>query len=116
VLGEREPGAFTAAQAFGNWLAPVLLRMLWGVHATDLGPFRAVRWRTLDSLGMRDSTYGWTVEMQARAARARVRTVEIPVSYHRRRHGRSKISGTIVGSLRAGVTILATIARVRLGG
>ncbi len=116
TLGAREPGAFTAVQAFGNWLAPALLRLLWGARATDLGPFRAVRWATLESLGMRDRDFGWTVEMQARAAARGVRTVEVPVSYRRRRHGRSKIAGTLVGSARAGAKILATIVRVRFGG
>ncbi len=116
TLGEREPGAFTPVQSFGNWLAPSLIRLMWGVRATDLGPFRAVRWDTLESLGMRDRDFGWTVEMQARAARAGVPTVEVPVSYRRRRYGRSKIAGTLAGSARAGFKILATLARVRLGG
>ena len=116
ALGEREPGAFTPVQAFGNWLAPALLRFLWGTHATDLGPFRAIRWAALESLGMRDRDFGWTVEMQARAARARLASLEVPVSYRRRRHGRSKIAGTVSGSVRAGFRILATIGRVRLGG
>jgi glycosyltransferase involved in cell wall biosynthesis len=116
VLGEREPGAFTPAQVLGNRLAPALLRLLWGANTTDLGPFRVIRWATLESLGMRDRGFGWTVEMQARAARAGVRGAEVPVSYRRRRSGRSKISGTLAGSLRAGATILATLARVRLGG
>ncbi len=116
VLGEREPGAFTPAQAFGNRLAPALLRLFWGVRATDLGPFRAIRWATLGQLRLRDRGFGWTVEMQARAANLHVPTTEVPVSYRRRRHGRSKISGTVLGSLRAGATILGTLARVRLGG
>ncbi len=116
VVGKRESGAFTPVQAFGNWLAPGLLRLLWGVRATDLGPFRAVRWVTLEALGMRDLDFGWTVEMQARAARAGVPTVEVPVSYRRRRHGRSKVAGTLAGSLQAGYKILVTLARVRLGG
>ena len=115
VLGEREPGAFTPAQEFGNALASALLRLFWGVRATDLGPFRAIRWTTLEALGMRDRDFGWTVEMQARAARLGRVTREVPVSYRRRRHGRSKIAGTLVGSVRAGVKILATLARVRLG-
>jgi glycosyltransferase involved in cell wall biosynthesis len=116
VRGKRERGSFTPAQALGNRLAPFLLRTLWGVEVTDLGPFRAVRWSTLEKLGMRDRGHGWTVEMQARAARDGVVTVEVPVRYRRRRHGRSKISGTIVGSVRAGAKILSTIARVRTGG
>lgn len=116
VLGEREPGAFTPVQEFGNVLASALLRLLWGVRATDLGPFRAVRWPALEQLRMRDTDFGWTVEMQARAARAGLAMTEVPVSYRRRRQGRSKIAGTFSGSLRAGVKILATIARVRFGG
>jgi len=116
VRGQREPGAFTPVQAFGNWLAPGLLRLLWGVRTTDLGPFRAVRWAPLAALGMRDRDFGWTVEMQARAARAGLRALEVPVRYRRRRFGRSKIAGTLVGSTRAGAKILWTIARVWAGG
>ena len=109
VLGEREPGALTAQARFGNWLATGLIRALYGVRYTDLGPFRAVRWGRLRSLGMHDRDFGWTVEMQIKAARAGLRSVEVPVRY-RRRVGRSKISGTLVGSVRAGYKILATIA------
>ena len=114
ALGEREPGSLTAVQAFGNRLAAVLLRLLFGLRATDLGPFRAIRWPALESLAMRDRDYGWTVEMQARAARAGLEVIEVPVPY-RRRLGRSKISGTVRGVLGAGWKILFTIARVRLG-
>jgi glycosyltransferase involved in cell wall biosynthesis len=116
VLGAREPGALTPVQQLGNALASLLLRVLHGVRATDLGPFRAIRWPSLESLGMRDRDFGWTVEMQARAARAGLAQCEVPVSYRRRRHGRSKIAGTLGGSVRAGWKILATLARVRLGG
>jgi hypothetical protein len=114
VLGECEPGALSLPQRFGNRLASALLGMLFGLRATDLGPFRAVRWPALVSLAMRDRDYGWTVEMQARAARAGLRVVEVPVRY-RRRVGRSKISGTLRGVLGAGWKILFTLARVRLG-
>jgi len=114
VLGEREPGSLTPPQAFGNRVAAALLHLLFGLRATDLGPFRAIRWPALESLGMRDRDYGWTVEMQARAARAGLEVIEIPVPY-RRRLGRSKISGTVRGVLGAGWKILFTIARVRLG-
>ncbi len=116
VLGVREPGAFTPVQAFGNWLASGLLKLAWRVRATDLGPFRAIRWDALEPLGMRDLDFGWTVEMQARAAALGMTTIEVPVAYRRRRHGRSKIAGTVYGSLRAGVKILYTIARVWLEG
>jgi len=98
---------------FGNRLASWLLRRVYGLDATDLGPFRAIRFRTLAALEMRDPGHGWTVEMQARAALARVRYREVAVSY-RPRIGRSKISGTVVGSARAGAKILWTLARLRL--
>jgi glycosyltransferase involved in cell wall biosynthesis len=116
TLGSREPGSFTPAQAFGNALAPALLALLWGARVTDLGPFRAIRWDALERLGMRDRDYGWTVEMQARAFAAGLRVTEVPVSYRRRRLGRSKVSGTVRGVWGAGTKILWTIARVRLGG
>jgi glycosyltransferase involved in cell wall biosynthesis len=115
VLGTREAGAFTPVQEFGNFLASRLLRSFFGMRATDLGPFRVILWPALESLGMRDRDYGWTVEMQARAARAGLRVREVPVSYRRRRHGRSKIAGTLTGSTRAGWKILATLLRVRMG-
>jgi glycosyltransferase involved in cell wall biosynthesis len=115
VRGEPAPGSLTVPQVLGNRLAVALLAFLFGVRYTDLGPFRAIRWAALERLGMRDRGYGWTVEMQARAARSGVRAVEVPVRY-RRRIGRSKISGTVRGVLGAGTKILLTIARVRLGG
>jgi glycosyltransferase involved in cell wall biosynthesis len=115
ALGGAERGSLTPVQVFGNRLATALLRWLFGARFTDLGPFRAVRWTSLAALGMRDRDYGWTVEMQARAARAGLRCVEVPVRY-RRRIGQSKISGTFRGSLLAGWKILITIARIRLGG
>jgi glycosyltransferase involved in cell wall biosynthesis len=116
TLGAREPGSFTPVQAFGNWLAPALIRWLWRVPVTDLGPFRAARWTSLEALRMRDLDYGWTVEMQVRACAAGQRMVEVPVRYRRRRLGRSKVAGTLRGVWGAGWKILATIARVRLGG
>ncbi len=109
ALGDAEPGSLTPAQRFGNRLAAALLRRFYGVRATDLGPFRAIRWETLRSLGMSDRDFGWTIEMQVKAARREVRTVEVPVRY-RKRIGRSKISGTIRGTLLAGSKILGTIA------
>jgi glycosyltransferase involved in cell wall biosynthesis len=109
ALGGAEPGALTPVQRFGNWLATRLLRLLYGVAATDLGPFRAIRWDALESLEMRDRDFGWTVEMQVKAARRGVTAVDVPVRY-RRRVGRSKISGTVRGSILAGAKILGTIA------
>lgn len=116
VLGLRERGAFTPVQRFGNWLSAALIRMLWREQVTDLGPFRAIRWGALMRLSMRDRDYGWTVEMQTRAFAAGLRVVEVPVSYRRRRLGRSKVAGTMRGVWGAGTKILWTIARVRLGG
>jgi len=113
TLGRAEPGALTVPQRFGNRLAACLLRALFGTTTTDLGPFRAVRWAALERLAMRDPDYGWTVEMQAKAARRGPVVVEAPVSY-RRRIGRSKISGTVRGVIGAGTKILATIARERV--
>ena len=109
VLGRREPGALTPQARFGNWLATGLIGRFYGVPWTDLGPFRAVRWSALEGLAMRDPDFGWTVEMQVKAARAKLRSIEVPVSY-RRRIGRSKISGTLTGASRAGAKILGTIA------
>jgi len=109
VSGRREPGALTPQARFGNWLATGLIGRFYGVPWTDLGPFRAVRWSALEGLAMRDPDFGWTVEMQVKAARAKLRSIEVPVSY-RRRIGRSKISGTLTGASRAGAKILGTIA------
>lgn len=116
VAGGAEPGALTPAQRFGNALAVALLAALYGARASDLGPFRAIRWDALARLGMRDRDYGWTVEMQARAARAGLVTVEVPTRWRRRRGGRSKVSGTLRGVIGAGWKILTTLLRVRLGG
>ncbi len=113
VIGSRpagaEPGALTPQQRFGNALACWLIRLLWGVRFTDLGPFRAIGRDALARLEMQDRNFGWTVEMQVRAAGRGLRCAEIPVGY-RRRIGRSKVSGTISGSVKAGAKILWVIA------
>jgi glycosyltransferase involved in cell wall biosynthesis len=110
ALGNRQRGSMTPQQVVGNWLATNLLRLLYGVHYTDLGPFRAVRFGALLGLNMQDKTYGWTVEMQLKAARQGLRTTEVPVSY-RKRIGFSKISGTVKGTVLAGYKIITTIFR-----
>lgn len=112
MLGVREPGAMPPAAVFGNWLAPFLMWLFWGARFTDLGPFRAISWKSLEQLGMSDRNFGWTVEMQIKATVARLRCEELPVPY-RRRVGTSKISGTISGTMKAGYKILYTIARYR---
>jgi cellulose synthase/poly-beta-1,6-N-acetylglucosamine synthase-like glycosyltransferase len=110
VLGGAERGSLTPQQRAGNWLACQLIRWRWGFRYTDLGPFRAARRSTLETLQMRDRAFGWTVEMQLKALQQGVRVVEVPVRC-RPRIGQSKISGTILGTIRAGTTILTTIAR-----
>ncbi len=110
VLGRRERGALPLQCRFGNLLACRLMRLIWGVRSTDLGPFRALTWSRFQALRMTDSSFGGTIEMQIKAARKGWRIVEVPVSY-RRRIGQSKISGTYVGACKAGWGILSTIAR-----
>lgn len=110
VLGDRETGALTPQQVFGNWLACTLIRLIWKHRFTDLGPFRAIRFDALQRLRMADPDYGWTVEMQVRAAQCGLVCKEVPVRY-RRRIGRSKVSGTIRGVIGAGTKILFVIFR-----
>ncbi|MCL5670352.1 MAG: glycosyltransferase family 2 protein [Acidobacteria bacterium] len=111
VLGAAERGSLTPLQRFGNWLTTRLIALFWGMHFTDLGPMRVLRRDSLESLKLSDHTFGWTVEMQVKAAQLGLKTCEIPVRYRCRRQGRSKISGSIVGSIRAGVKILWTVYR-----
>lgn len=111
VSGQAEPGALTPVQHFGNVLSCRLLEVLWGVRFTDLGPFRAVRWVALEQMQLTDRNFGWTVEMQARAARLGLRCLEVPVHYRRRAGGQSKVAGTVRGSAKAGAKILYTIGR-----
>lgn len=108
LLGNREKGALLPQQIFGNWLATRLLHILYHVHYTDLGPFRAIRFTKLMVLKMEDKTYGWTVEMQLKAAQHKLRYTEIPVRY-RKRIGVSKIAGTFQGTIMAGYKIISTI-------
>ena len=108
ALGERERGSMTVPQIFGNWLATRLLKLFYGVHFTDLGPFRAIRFEALQQIDMKDRNFGWTVEMQLKAAKHGLRCAEVPVSY-RGRIGISKVSGTVKGTVMAGYKILFTI-------
>ena len=110
ALGSRERGSMTPQQVFGNRLAAFLMGRIYGVRVTDLGPFRAIRREDLLALEMREMTYGWSVEMMVKAARAGYRYAEVPVTYHRR-VGVSKVGGTIKGSLLAGYYILSTVFR-----
>jgi len=108
VKALREEGSVTPQQIFGNWLACFLMKILFKSNFTDLGPFRAIRWETLKSLKMSDKTYGWTVEMQLKVLRQKINYQEIPVSY-KKRIGVSKVSGTIKGTIFAGVKIIGWI-------
>ena len=111
IRGDAEPGALLPQAQVGNRLACTLMRWIWGAEYTDLGPFRAIRYRHLRALDMRDTTFGWTIEMQIKAAEAGLRIQEVPVSY-RRRVGVSKITGTLSGTLRASAKISWTIGRM----
>lgn len=113
VLGKREQGALLPHQQFGNWLAVTLIRTLYGYTFSDLGPFRAIRRQDLVRLGMNDKNYGWTVEMQVKAAKYKLRCTEVPVNY-RKRVGKSKVSGTVKGSLLAGYKIIFTIFKEKM--
>ena len=113
TLGTREPGALLPQARFGNLLACFLIRLLYGHSYSDLGPFRAIRWQSLEQLAMSDPDFGWTAEMQVKALRHGLRVVDVPVSY-RRRVGVSKITGTLIGTLRAGYKILWTVFRYGL--
>jgi len=120
VIGSRtrggaEPGSLLPQQRVGNWVAALLLRVLYGVRVTDIGPFRATRRDQLLALNMREMTYGWSVEMVARGARAGWRIREIPVSYRKRAGGESKVSGNVRASFRAGARITGAILRCRWG-
>lgn len=104
----REPGSMTPQQVFGNGLATFLMRLLFKSRFTDLGPFRAIKYEKLKELGMQDTTYGWTVEMQLKILRKKMTYIEVPVRY-KQRIGVSKVSGTVKGTIFAGIKILGWI-------
>ncbi len=112
ALGKKERGSMTVQQVFGNWLATRLLKIIYDVRYTDLGPFRAICYDKLLEINMQDTTYGWTVEMQLKAAKLKMKILEVPVSY-RKRIGFSKISGTVKGTALAGYKIITTIFKYR---
>ncbi len=109
-LGKKSKKSMTPQQVFGNWLATKLIKLFYGVKFTDLGPFRAIKWEKLVALNMADQTYGWTVEMQVKAAKHNFQMIEVPVNY-KARIGKSKISGTVKGTILAGYKIISTILR-----
>lgn len=104
----REKGAMTFPQIFGNWLATTLMKIMFAANFTDLGPFRAIKYNKLLALNMEDKTYGWTVEMQLKALKQKLKYTEVEVNY-RNRIGESKVSGTVKGAFMAGVKILGWI-------
>lgn len=112
ALGKRERGSMTFPQVFGNWLSTQLLRRIYHAEYSDLGPFRAIRWQRLMELNMEDQNYGWTIEMQIKAAKKGYFTCEVPVDY-RNRIGVSKVSGTLRGVVGAGYKILWTLWKYR---
>ena len=116
VRGEREPGSMNWHQVLAGRLAGRLMSSLYGVRYTDMCAFRAIRRDALDRLGLRETTYGWNIEMQMRAARAGLRILELPVPYRRRAGGSSKVAGSLRGSVRAAWRITLTIARVATAG
>jgi len=108
MLGKRESGAMLPQAIFGNWLATFLIKLFWGYKFTDLGPFRAIKYSSLINLNMRDRNFGWTVEMQIKAAKGKLRTIEVPVRY-RKRIGQSKVTGTFKGTVKASFKIIYLI-------
>lgn len=112
ALGQKEKGSLTPQQVFGNWLATKLIRLFYGAKFTDLGPFRAIRSSSLDLLQMSDKTYGWTIEMQIKAVKKKLRFCEVPVNY-KKRIGVSKVSGTVKGTVLAGIKIIFAVFKYR---
>jgi glycosyltransferase involved in cell wall biosynthesis len=114
LLGHREPGSMTPQQIVAGWLAGLLMRIVYGAHFTDMSPFRAMRVDRLRALGMHETTYGWNLEMQMRAAAQKLRIVEIPVDHRCRRGGVSKVSGNLLAGLQAAWKITTTFIRLTL--
>ena len=113
--GKRERGSMNFQQIFAGRIAGALLSLLYGVRYSDMCPFRAIRRDALEKLEMKETTYGWNLEMQMRAARARLRILEVPVNHRCRTGGESKVSGTVRGTFVAGARIIATLFRVAFG-
>jgi glycosyltransferase involved in cell wall biosynthesis len=112
--GKREPGSMGAHQILAGRLAGLAMRALYGVRYTDMGPLRAIRRDALERLGMRETTYGWNLEMQMRAARAKLRILELSVAHRHRAGGASKVAGSLSGTLRASWNLATTFVRVAM--
>lgn len=115
ALGNRKKGSMTFPQVFGNWLSTNLLKIFYGAHFTDLGPFRAIKTDALEKLHMSDKTYGWTIEMQIKAAKKKLKFCEVPVDY-KPRIGTSKVSGTVKGAVLAGIKIIFAVFKYKFTG
>jgi hypothetical protein len=105
IIGKKGKGAMLPQAIFGNWLSSFLINLFWKYKFTDLGPFRAIKYSSLIKLNMKDRNFGWTVEMQIKAAKQKLKTIEVPVSY-RKRIGQSKVTGTFKGTIKASTKIL----------
>ena len=116
TLGEREPGSMSWHQVAAGWMAGQGMRLLYGVRYTDMCAYRAIRKQALARLDMRETTYGWNIEMQMKAARLGLRIAEVPMPYRVRRGGESKVAGSLRGTLRAGTRIVETFVRVARSG
>jgi glycosyltransferase involved in cell wall biosynthesis len=112
ALGKRQKGSMTFPQVFGNWLSTNLLKFFYRAHFTDLGPFRAIKSSALEKLHMSDKTYGWTIEMQIKAAKNKLNFCEVPVDY-KPRIGTSKVSGTVKGAVLAGIKIIFAVFKYK---
>ena len=110
--GKREPGSMSATQLFAGWFAGLLMRLRYGVRYTDMGPFRAIRRSALETLDMRERTFGWNLEMQMMAAHKRLRILELPVDHRCRTGGESKVTGNLRATARATVKIASTFLRI----
>ncbi|MGB0933113.1 MAG: glycosyltransferase family 2 protein [Lishizhenia sp.] len=115
ATGKREKGSMTPQQIFGNWLATRLMKIFYGASFTDLGPFRAIKSESLEKLQMTDKTYGWTIEMQIKAAKQKMNFCEVPVRY-KKRIGVSKVSGTVKGTVLAGIKIIFAVFKYKFRG
>ncbi len=111
ALGNREKGSMTPQQRFGNCLATWMIKLIYRKTCTDLGPFRAITWKALEDIAMKDHTYGWTVEMQIKVIKKGYEFIEIPVDYRHRGAGKSKVAGTLKGTILAGWKIITTILK-----
>lgn len=114
VLGRTESGALSLPQIAGNRVAGILISLIWRQRVSDLGPFRAIRSQALQQLNMKDQTYGWTVEMQIKAIKGKLRVVEVPVTSKKRLHGKSKVGGTLRGVVGASISILGMILKLAI--